>query len=94
MDRFVKNVLLLSFLLTFLILCSSYIGSALFGQQFEGTDEKIQSAAAPISESPTSLTSVNHQIEPILYGVLGTAGGFVSGFFYVDVFYRGVNNHG
>ncbi len=89
MDRFVKNVLLLCVSLSFLILSLSYIGSALLGQQFIGTDEKVQSEAAPVSEPPMFLTAINQQIEPVLYGVIGAVGGFISGFFYVDVFYKG-----
>ncbi len=93
MDRFVKNALLLCLSLSFLILCLSYIGSTLLGQQFIGTDEKVQSAAAPVSKPPLFLSATNHQVEPILYGVIGAVGGFISGFFYVDVFYKGANNY-
>ncbi len=93
MDRFVKNVLLLCFSLSFLILCLAYIGAVLLGQQFVGTEEQVQGVAAPLSETPTSLTAISHQVEPVLYGVIGAVGGFISGFFYVDVFYKGANSH-
>ncbi len=92
MDRFVRNVLLLCFFLSALILCLSYVGTVLLGQQFEGTDEKIQTAAGPTDGEPIFSIPINHETEPILYGIIGAAGGFISGFFYVDVFYKGADS--
>ncbi len=93
MDRFVKNALLLCLSISVLILCLSFVGTVLIGQQFEGTDEKIKSAAG-FEDQTFSFVPVSDGVKPVLFGVIGVIGGFVCGFLYVDVFYRKGDTHG
>ncbi len=94
MDRFVRNALLLCLSISILILCLSFVGTALLGQQFKGTDEKIKSAVGSEDQAPILSIPVNEDLKPVLFGMIGVVGGFVCGFFYVDVFYRKGDAHG
>ncbi len=94
MDRFVKNALLLCLLISILLLCLSLIGTELLGQQFVGTDEKVQNSARSSDSALVLPVPFNYHLEPAFYSVLSAAGGFVCGYLYVDVFYNRVNAHG
>ena len=94
MDRFTRNVLIVSLLALLFWPLLGYMGS--FYGDMGGTDKKVEEAAAATGEVKASVpVSLSPLGENIVFTLGGVLGGLVVGYYYPDLFEspegRGVN---
>jgi hypothetical protein len=89
-DKFDKNALIACAILATLIVTFSFIATNLLGQKdLPGTDGVVEEQAATVgTKTPTHVVSLDETGEYIGFTMIGLAGGFAAGYWYVDAFYE------